>query len=287
MSAPSVTAFFDEATFTVTYVVADPDSAHAAIVDPVLDYDPASGRTSTASADKVAAFVRDNNLSIDWVLETHVHADHLSAAPYLREKLGGTVAIGKNVAAVQETFQGVFNIEDLATDGSQFDHLFEDGDEFSIGDMAGSIIGTPGHTPACITYVIGDAAFVGDTLFMPDFGTARTDFPGGDAGMLYDSIQRILALPGDTRLFMCHDYKAPGRDEFAWETSVAEQREVNVHINRNVSRDEFVAMREGRDAELGMPKLILPSIQVNVRAGQLPEAEANGVRYLKIPLDTV
>jgi len=287
MSAPSVTAFFDEATFTVTYVVADPDSAHAAIVDPVLDYDPASGRTSTASADKVAAFVRDNNLSIDWVLETHVHADHLSAAPYLREKLGGKVAIGKNVAAVQETFQGVFNIEDLATDGSQFDHLFEDGDEFSIGDMAGSIIGTPGHTPACITYVIGDAAFVGDTLFMPDFGTARTDFPGGDAGMLYDSIQRILALPGDTRLFMCHDYKAPGRDEFAWETSVAEQREVNVHINRNVSRDEFVAMREGRDAELGMPKLILPSIQVNVRAGQLPEAEANGVRYLKIPLDTV
>ena len=287
MSAPSVTAFFDEATFTVTYVVADPDSAHAAIVDPVLDYDPASGRTSTVSADKVAAFVRDNNLSIDWVLETHVHADHLSAAPYLREKLGGKVAIGKNVAAVQETFQGVFNIEDLATDGSQFDHLFEDGDEFSIGDMAGSIISTPGHTPACITYVIGDAAFVGDTLFMPDFGTARTDFPGGDAGMLYDSIQRILALPGDTRLFMCHDYKAPGRDEFAWETSVAEQREVNVHINRNVSRDEFVAMREGRDAELGMPKLILPSIQVNVRAGQLPEAEANGVRYLKIPLDTV
>ena len=287
MSAPSVTAFFDEATFTVTYVVADPDSAHAAIVDPVLDYDPASGRTSTASADKVAAFVRDNDLSIDWVLETHVHADHLSAAPYLREKLGGKVAIGKNVAAVQETFQGVFNIEDLATDGSQFDHLFEDGDEFSIGDMAGSIIGTPGHTPACITYVIGDADFVGDTLFMPDFGTARTDFPGGDAGMLYDSIQRILALPGDTRLFMCHDYKAPGRDEFAWETSVAEQREVNVHINRNVSRDEFVAMREGRDAELGMPKLILPSIQVNVRAGQLPEAEANGVRYLKIPLDTV
>jgi len=287
MSAPSVTAFFDEATFTVTYVVADPDSAHAAIVDPVLDYDPASGRTSTASADKVAAFVRDNNLSIDWVLETHVHADHLSAAPYLREKLGGKIAIGKNVAAVQETFQGVFNIEDLATDGSQFDHLFEDGDEFSIGGMAGSIIGTPGHTPACITYVIGDAAFVGDTLFMPDFGTARTDFPGGDAGMLYDSIQRILALPGDTRLFMCHDYKAPGRDEFAWETSVTEQREVNVHINRNVSRDEFVAMREGRDAELGMPKLILPSIQVNVRAGQLPEAEANGVRYLKIPLDTV
>ena len=287
MSAPSVTAFFDEATFTVTYVVADPGSAQAAIVDPVLDYDPASGRTATASADKVAAFVSDNALSIDWILETHVHADHLSAAPYLREKLGGRIAIGRHVAAVQETFKGVFNIADLATDGSQFDHLFEDGDEFRVGGIAGSIIGTPGHTPACITYVIGDAAFVGDTLFMPDFGTARTDFPGGDAGMLYDSIQRILALPDDTRLFMCHDYKAPGRDTFAWDTSVAEQRAANVHINRKVSRDEFVAMREGRDAELGMPKLILPSIQVNVRAGQLPEAEANGVRYLKIPLDTL
>jgi glyoxylase-like metal-dependent hydrolase (beta-lactamase superfamily II) len=287
MSTPSVTAFFDEATFTVTYVVADPDSAHAAIIDPVLDYDPASGRTSTASADKVATFVSDNGLGVDWVLETHVHADHLSAAPYLREKLGGKVAIGRHVAAVQETFKSVFDIEDLATDGSQFDHLFEDGDEFLVGSIAGSVIATPGHTPACITYVIGDAAFVGDTLFMPDFGTARTDFPGGDAGMLYDSIQRIFSLPDDTRLFMCHDYKAPGRDEFAWETSVAEQRESNIHINQSVSRDEFVAMREGRDAELGMPKLILPSIQVNVRAGQLPEAEANGVRYLKIPLNTL
>jgi glyoxylase-like metal-dependent hydrolase (beta-lactamase superfamily II) len=287
MSSPSVSAFFDEATFTVTYVVADPDSAQAAIIDPVLDYDPAAGRTSTASADQVAAFVRDNGLVVDWILETHVHADHLTAAPYLRERLGGRVAIGRNVAAVQETFKDVFNIEDLATDGGQFDHLFEDDDEFNVGSIAGSIIGTPGHTPACITYVVGDAAFVGDTLFMPDFGTARTDFPGGDAGTLYDSIQRILSLPGETRLFMCHDYKAPGRDEFAWETSVAEQRETNVHINRNVSRDQFVAMRQGRDAELGMPKLILPSIQVNVRAGQLPEPEANGVRYLKIPLDTV
>ena len=287
MSAPSVTAFFDEATFTVTYVVADPGSARAAIVDPVLDYDAASGRTSTASADKVASFVRDNQLGLDWILETHVHADHLSAAPYLRDALGGRIAIGRNVAAVQETFRGVFNIDYLATDGSQFDHLFEDGDAFNVGNVKASIIGTPGHTPACITYLIGNAAFVGDTLFMPDFGTARTDFPGGDAGMLYDSIQRILALPADTRLFMCHDYKAPGRDDFAWETTVAEQREANVHINRNVSRDEFVAMREGRDAELGMPRLILPSIQVNVRAGQLPEAEANGVRYLKIPLDTL
>jgi len=287
MSAPSVTAFFDEATFTVTYVAADPGSGHAAIIDPVLDYDPAAGRTSTASADAVAAFVSDNGLTVDWILETHVHADHLSAAPYLREKLGGQVAIGRNVAVVQQAFKGVFHIEDLATDGSQFDHLFDDGDEFRVGSIAGLIIGTPGHTPACITYVVGDAAFVGDTLFMPDFGTARTDFPGGDAGMLYDSIQKILSLPDSTRLFMCHDYKAPGRDEFAWETSVAEQRETNVHVNANVSRGEFVAMRKERDAQLGMPKLILPSIQVNVCAGRLPVPEANGVSYLKIPLDAL
>ena len=287
MSQLSVTAFFDETTFTVTYVAADPGSAQAAIIDPVLDFDPASGRTSTASADKVVDFVRTNDLSVGWILETHVHADHLTAAPYLKEKLGGRIAIGKNVAAVQDTFKSVFNIEDLATDGTQFDHLFEDGDEFRVGSIAGSIIGTPGHTPACITYVVGDAAFVGDTLFMPDFGTARTDFPGGDAGDLYDSIQKILALPEDTRLFMCHDYKAPGRDEFRWETSVAEQRDTNIHINRKVSRDEFVAMRESRDAELGMPKLILPSIQVNVRAGYLPNPESNGVRYLKIPLDSL
>jgi glyoxylase-like metal-dependent hydrolase (beta-lactamase superfamily II) len=287
MSQLSVTAFFDETTFTVTYVAADPGSAQAAIIDPVLDFDPASGRTSTASADKVVDFVRTNDLSVGWILETHVHADHLTAAPYLKEKLGGRIAIGKNVAAVQDTFKSVFNIEDLATDGTQFDHLFEDGDEFRVGSIAGSIIGTPGHTPACITYVVGDAAFVGDTLFMPDFGTARTDFPGGDAGDLYDSIQKILALPEDTRLFMCHDYKAPGRDDFRWETSVAEQRDTNIHINRKVSRDEFVAMRESRDAELGMPKLILPSIQVNVRAGYLPNPESNGVRYLKIPLDSL
>jgi glyoxylase-like metal-dependent hydrolase (beta-lactamase superfamily II) len=287
MSAPFVTAFFDEATFTVTYVAADPRSAHAAVIDPVLDYDPASGRTSTTSADRVATFVAENELTVDWILETHVHADHLSAAPYLKRKLGGRIAIGSNVATVQETFKGVYNIGDLATDGSQFDRLFADGDTFKVGSIAGSIIGTPGHTPACITYVVGDAAFVGDTLFMPDFGTARTDFPGGDAGMLFDSIQKILSLPDDTRLFMCHDYKAPGRDEFAWETSVGEQRAANVHVSGNVSRDEFVAMREGRDAELGMPKLILPSIQVNVRAGRLPEPEANGVSYLKIPLDAL
>jgi glyoxylase-like metal-dependent hydrolase (beta-lactamase superfamily II) len=284
---PRVTAFFDEATFTVTYLVADPETAHAAIIDPVLDYDPASGRTSTKSADEVVAFVRDGDLTVDWIVETHVHADHLSAAPYLKESLGGKTGIGRNVAAVQETFKGVFNIGNLATDGSQFDHLFEDGDEFRVGSIAGSIIGTPGHTPACITYVVGDAAFVGDTLFMPDYGTARTDFPGGDAGMLYDSIQKILSLPGSTRLFMCHDYKATGREEFAWETSVDEQRHANVHIKSGVSREEFVAMREGRDAQLGMPKLILPSIQVNVRAGRFPEPETNGVSYLKIPLDAL
>jgi len=287
MNKPTITAFFDEATFTVTYVVVDPDAGRAAIIDPVLDFDAASGRTSTKSADQLIAFVGENKLGVDWILETHVHADHLTAAPYLREKLGGVVGIGEHVTAVQETFKGVFNIGDLATDGSQFDRLFGDGDAFTVGNIASQAIGTPGHTPACITYVIGDAAFVGDTLFMPDFGTARTDFPGGNAAQLYDSIQKILSLPDDTRLYMCHDYKAPGRDEYAWETSVREQRDNNIHINDTVSRDEFIAMREGRDAQLGVPKLILPSIQVNVRAGELPAAEDNDIRYLKIPLDAL
>ncbi|MBT8107787.1 MAG: MBL fold metallo-hydrolase [Gammaproteobacteria bacterium] len=287
MAAPNVHAFHDEATFTVTYVISDPATHRAAIVDPVLDFDPASGRTSTASADDVIAYATDKQLGIDWILETHVHADHLSGAPYLRAKLGGRTAIGRDVGTVQETFKGVFNLEDLATDGSQFDHLFADGDTFSVGQIEGHVIATPGHTPACITYVIGDAAFVGDTLFMPDFGSARTDFPGGSATQLYDSIRKILALPDETRLFMCHDYKAPGRDEFAWETSVAEQRAANIHINDKVSRNEFVEMRESRDSQLGMPKLILPSLQVNLRAGELPEPEDNDVRYLKIPLDAV
>ena len=287
MSTPTVTAFFDEATFTVTYVVADAATKRAAVVDPVLDYDAASGRTSTASADRLLAFAADEGLTIDWILETHVHADHLTAAPYIREQTGGRIGIGRHVTAVQQTFRKVFNLGDLATDGSQFDRLFEDGDSFKVGGIAGSVLGTPGHTPACITYVVGDAAFVGDTLFMPDFGTARTDFPGGDAGQLYDSIRKILALPDATRLYMCHDYGAPGRDEYAWQTSVAEQRADNIHINESVSRDEFIAMRESRDAQLGMPKLILPSIQINVRAGELPEAEGNGVRYLKIPLDAL
>lgn len=287
MNAPAVTAFFDEATFTVSYVVADGDTRRAAIIDPVLDFDAVSGRTSTKSADQLVAFVGENGLGVDWILETHIHADHLTAAPYLRAQLGGRIGIGRHVTAVQETFKGVFNLEDLATDGSQFDLLFDDGDAFDIGNFVGKVIATPGHTPACLTYFIGDAAFVGDTLFMPDFGTARTDFPGGDAAELYDSIQKILSLPDDTKLYMCHDYKAPGRDEYAWETSVQEQRNSNIHINDAVSRDEFIAMREGRDAQLGMPRLILASIQVNVRAGELPSPEDNDIRYLKIPLDTV
>jgi glyoxylase-like metal-dependent hydrolase (beta-lactamase superfamily II) len=287
MSKPEEHAFFDEATITVTYVVSDSDSRRTAIIDPVLDFDPASGRTSTSSADEVIAYVEGNELEIDWILESHVHADHLSGAPYLKQKLGGTTAIGADVSAVQEAFKGIFNLKDLDADGSQFDHLFTDGESFKVGDLDAQALATPGHTPACITYVIGDAAFVGDTLFMPDFGSARTDFPGGSATQLYDSIRRILALPEETRLFMCHDYKAPGRDEFAWETTVAEQRASNIHISDEVSRDDFVAMREGRDAQLGMPKLILPALQVNLRAGQLPDPEDNDIRYLKIPLDAV
>ena len=287
MNKANVTAFHDQATFTITYVVSDPATGRAAIVDPVLDYDAASGRTSTASADEVIAFVRDNDLGVDWILETHVHADHLSGAPYLRDQLGGKTAIGASVTTVQETFKGVFNIKDLATDGSQFDHLFTDGEIFKVGEIEARVIATPGHTPACITYVIGDSAYVGDTLFMPDFGSARTDFPGGSAPQLYDSIRKILSLPDDTRLFMCHDYKAPGRDEYAWETSVAEQRAANIHISDKVSKDEFVEMRESRDSQLGMPKLILPSLQVNLRAGHLPDPEDNDIRYLKIPLDAV
>jgi glyoxylase-like metal-dependent hydrolase (beta-lactamase superfamily II) len=287
MNTPDVQAFHDTDTFTITYVVSDPATGVAAIIDPVLDYDPNSGRTSTASADAVLAYVNENKLRVAWILETHVHADHLSGAPYLREKVGGKAAIGDHVTNVQETFKGVFNLKDLATDGSQFDHLFADGEKFNIGDIEARVMATPGHTPACITYVIGDAAFVGDTLFMPDFGSARTDFPGGSATQLYDSIQKILSLPDETRLFMCHDYKAPGRDEFAWETSVAEQRAANIHISDSVSREQFIEMREGRDSQLGMPKLILPSLQVNLRAGQLPDPEDNDIRYLKIPLDVV
>lgn len=287
MSKPDVRAFFDEATFTVSYVVSDPETKRAAIIDPVLDYDPHSGRTTTSSVDELIAYIRDAELSVDWILETHVHADHLSGAPRVKEELGGTTAIGTNVSVVQNVFRAIFNVDELPVDGSQFGHLFTDGDTFKVGNIDARVIATPGHTPACVTYVVGDSAFVGDTLFMPDFGTARTDFPGGSAVQLYVSIRKILSLPDDTRLFMCHDYKAPGRDVYAWETSVAEQREHNIHINENVSEAEFVSMREGRDRQLGMPTLLLPSIQVNIRAGQLPEAESNGIRYLKIPLNAV
>ncbi len=287
MSKPNIKAFFDETTFTVSYVVSDPATKRAAIIDPVLDYEPHSGRTTTSSAEALIAYVKESQLGVDWILETHVHADHLSSAPHVRDELGGSTAIGANVIAVQDVFKGIFNVENLAVDGSQFDHLFADGDTFKVGNIEARVIATPGHTPACVTYVIGDSAFVGDTLFMPDFGTARTDFPGGSAEQLYASIQKILALPDDTRLFMCHDYKAPGRDVHAWETSVAEQCESNIHINEQVSAAEFVSMREGRDSQLGMPKLLLPSIQVNIRAGQLPEPEDNGIRYLKIPIDAV
>jgi len=287
MNTPDVKAFFDEATFTVSYIVSDPATGRAVLIDPVLGYDPALGRTDTRSADQVIAYLVESNLSVDWIIETHVHADHLSGASYLKEKVGGQTGIGNCVTEVQETFKGIFNIEALTTDGSQFDHLFIDGESFRVGDIDARVFATPGHTPACVTYVIGDSAFVGDTLFMPDFGTARADFPGGNASQLYSSIQKILSLPEDTRLFMCHDYKAPGRDVFAWETSVKEQRDSNIHINKDISEAAFVELREGRDAQLAVPKLLLPAIQVNISAGALPEAEANGVRYLKIPLDTI
>ncbi|MEO0617594.1 MAG: MBL fold metallo-hydrolase [Pseudomonadota bacterium] len=288
MQSPDVTAFFDEATFTASYVVADPASNACAIIDSVLDYDAASGRTATDSADEIARFVRNHSLEVTWILETHVHADHLSAAPYLKAALGGRVAIGNHICSVQEVFGKVFNAgAAFERDGSQFDRLLEDEAVFHIGSLEVQAWHTPGHTPACMTYVIGDAAFVGDTLFMPDYGTARCDFPGGDARTLYRSIQRVLSLPPDTRVFLCHDYKAPGRDVFAWETTVAEERANNIHVHDGVDEDAFVGLREARDKTLAMPRLILPSIQINMRAGELPPPEDNGVRYLKIPLDTL
>ncbi len=288
MKKPEVTAFFDEPTNTVSYVVADPETAACAVVDSVLDYDPASGRTRRMSADEIIEFVSSNGLDLQWILETHVHADHLSAAPYIQQKLGGKLGIGRHITDVQMIFGKVFNAgTEFQRDGSQFDHLFDHGATFSVGEIKGHVMHTPGHTPACITYVIGDAAFVGDTLFMPDFGTARTDFPGGDARTLYQSIQKIFQLPPETRLFMCHDYKAPGRDMYGWETSVAEERAHNIHVRDGISEDDFVRMREERDATLDMPKLILPSVQVNMRAGEMPPPEDNGQRYLKIPIDAL
>lgn len=283
---PQVRTFFDEATFTATHVVVDPDSRRCAILDPVLDYDPKSGRTSTGSADAVIEWVQGEDLSVDWLLETHVHADHLSAAPYLKERLGGTTGIGERVRDVQETFKNVFNAEPgFRTDGSQFERLFEDGESFRIGGLAGRVLHTPGHTPSCVTYVIGDAAFVGDTLFMPDYGTARCDFPGGDAATLYRSIRKVLSLPPETRLFLCHDYKAKGRDDFVWQTTVAEERARNVHVHDGIGEEAFVEMRQARDRTLAMPVLILPAVQVNMRAGHLPPPEDNGVSYLKIPVN--
>lgn len=283
---PEVSGFFDDDTFTISYVVADPVSKTCAVIDSVLDFDAASGRTSRVAADRIVAFVRTNGLKLDWILETHVHADHLSAAPYLQAELGGRTGIGFNITAIQDTFAKVFNLDgEFRRDGSQFDHLFADGETFAIGGLAARAMHTPGHTPACMTYVIGDAAFIGDTLFMPDYGTARCDFPGGDARQMYRSIQKIFALPPQTRLFLCHDYKAPGRDEYKWETTVAEQRAGNLHVHDGVSEEEFAAMRRERDATLTMPKLIVPSVQVNMRAGRLPPAESNGARYLKLPVD--
>ena len=282
---PEVTAFFDEATHTVSYVVKDPASSACAIFDSVMDFNYAAGRISYESADEIIGFVRDKNLKIEWLIETHAHADHLSAAPYIQGKLGGTIVIGANIKIVQEVFGKIFNEgTEFQRDGSQFDQLFNDGDTYNIGGMKAFAMLTPGHTPACMTHVVGDAAFVGDTLFMPDGGTARADFPGGDARVLYRSIERVLTLPPETRLFMCHDYGPGGRD-IKWETKVAEERAHNIHVRDGVTEDEFVKMRTARDETLGLPKLIIPSIQVNIRGGNLPEPDASGKRQLKVPLN--
>lgn len=279
-----IQAFFDEATNTVTYLVTDPATRHTAIIDPVLDYDHRSGKATHESADRVLDAAREQDLNIVWILETHAHADHLSAAPYLHKQSGAPIVIGEYIRDVQTIFSPVFNIDDVSGDGSEFNRLLRDGETIALGELSIEVIHTPGHTPACVSYRIGDAVFVGDTLFMPDYGTARADFPGGSARTLYQSIQRLLALPAETRLFMCHDYKAPGRDYFAWESTVAEQRKRNIHVRDGISEAEFVSMREKRDATLAAPKLLLPSIQVNIRAGHLPPAESNGVSYLKIPV---
>ncbi|QEW19992.1 Beta-lactamase hydrolase-like protein [Marinibacterium anthonyi] len=283
---PDVITFFDEVTNTASYVVRDPAGRAAAIIDSVLDFDPASGRTATGSADRIIAYVKDQDLDIQWILETHVHADHLSAAPYLQDQLGGKIGIGHNITVVQDTFGKVFNEgTEFQRDGSQFDALFNEGDTFHIGQLRADVLHTPGHTPACLTYVIGDAAFVGDTLFMPDFGTARCDFPGGSSETMYRSIQKILTLPDATRIFVGHDYKAPGRDDYAWETTVGEQKALNVHIGAGKPIEDFVAMRDARDATLGMPRLILPSLQVNMRAGHMPPPDDQGDVFLKLPVN--
>ncbi|WEN15666.1 MBL fold metallo-hydrolase [Rhodanobacter sp. AS-Z3] len=288
MHHPEVRAFFHEPSNTFSYVVWDSMGLQAAVIDAVLDYEAASGRSSHHAADEIVAFVQAQGLTVEWVIDTHVHADHLSAAPYVQSRLGGKLGIGEHIRTVQKTFGELFNVgSDFAPDGSQFDHLFADGERYMLGGIEAVALHTPGHTPACMTHVIGDAAFVGDTLFMPDYGTARCDFPGGDAGILYRSIQKIFALPAATRIFLCHDYKAAGRDAFAHETTVAAERAGNIHVHDGISEAEFVAMRTARDATLKMPQLILPAVQVNMRAGRFPPAESNGVRYLKIPLDAL
>jgi glyoxylase-like metal-dependent hydrolase (beta-lactamase superfamily II) len=283
-AVPQIRAFFDQATNTISYLVADPVTRHAAVIDPVLDFDPRDGTVDVRSVNAILAAANEEKLTIDWVLETHAHADHLSGAPYIKARTGAKIGIGEHIKDVQRIFRPVFNADDLHTDGSDFDWLFEDGETFSIGELAVEILHTPGHTPADLAYKIGDAVFVGDTLFMPDYGTARADFPGGDAHQLYRSIQRLLRLPDDTRLFMCHDYKAPGRDDYAWETTVRAQRENNIHLRGGVTEADFVAMRQARDATLSAPTLLLPSIQVNIRAGRFPRAESNGVHYLLLPV---
>ncbi len=282
---PEIKCLFDDRTNSATYVVSDPDTGRAAVIDPVLDFDPIAGKTWTETAQRVVAHVRQCGLAVDWLLETHVHADHLSAAAWLSSELGGVRAIGRGVMEVQETFGKLFNAQEMATDGSQFDRLFRDGDTFAIGNIEARVIATPGHTPACVTYVIGDACFVGDTMLMPDSGTARCDFPGGDARRLYASLTNILALPDDMRLFVCHDYRAGGTRDFAWETTVGEQRAGNIHVGGGALEHDFVQMRNERDATLSLPRLIIPSVQINMRAGALPPVEENGTSYLKVPLN--
>lgn len=284
IARPEIRAFFDEPTNTVSYLVADPATGQGAIIDPVLDYDHRSGVATTASADAMLAAAKAANISIAWVLETHAHADHLSGAPYIKIKTGAKVGIGERIREVQKIFRPVFNATDLKCDGSEFDHLFKDGERLPLGQLELEVIATPGHTPACVSYKVADSVFVGDTLFMPDYGTARADFPGGSARDLYRSIKRLLSLPPETRIFVCHDYKAPGRDRYAWETTVADERDSNVHVKDGVSEDQFVTVREARDRTLATPQLLMPSIQVNIRAGKMPPADSNGVHYLKIPV---
>ena len=282
---PVIRSFFDEATNTVSHIVADPATGAAAVIDPVLDFNPASGQVATSSAEKLLEEADKTGWCISWVLETHAHADHLSAAAFIKERTGASTAIGEGILKVQKVFAPMLGAGDVQTDGSDFDRLLGDGERLEIGTLDVEVIATPGHTPACVTYLIGGvAAFVGDTLFMPDYGTARCDFPVGDARQLYRSIHRLLSLPDQTRLYLCHDYKAPGRDRFAWETTVGEERRSNPHVRNGISEDEFVAMRQARDAALPVPKLLYPSIQVNIRAGRLPPAEANGRRYIRIPI---